>query len=81
MTVRPAACAALLLLSACRQAAAPANVRLIDLFDKAKVEGTPRGKALPPAAAWNFGQPEGDGKDPMLGWKSDARMEGWNRRH
>jgi hypothetical protein len=51
-------------------------VRLVDLFDKAKVEGNPTKKAPPSAALWDFTKASKESDDPMLGWKAGDGVTG-----
>ena len=62
--------------TACNRAKETHMVRLVDLFDKAKVEGNPTKKAPPSAALWDFSKAPKDGGDSMLGWKAADGVSG-----
>ena len=66
----------LLLLTACRRATESKVVRLVDLFDSAKVEGSPSKKAAEPGALWDFSKPAKPGADATLGWKAGDGVTG-----
>jgi hypothetical protein len=66
----------LLLLTACRRATESKVVRLVDLFDSAKVEGSPTKKAAEPGALWDFSKPPKPGADATLGWKAGDGVTG-----
>ncbi len=66
----------LLLLTACRRVPESKVVRLVDLFDSAKVEGSPSKKAAEPAALWDFSKPLKPGGDATLGWKAGDGVTG-----
>ena len=65
-----------LTVTACNRANQSHMVRLVDLFDKAKVEGNPTKKAPPSAALWDFTKASKDSGDPMLGWKAGDGVTG-----
>jgi arylsulfatase A-like enzyme len=67
---------ALLSLTGCRHANESKVVRLIEVFDSAKIEGAPAGKPLAPGALWEFGSPPQGSKDPLLGWKPGDGVAG-----
>jgi arylsulfatase A-like enzyme len=66
----------LVTLAACNRSPQHGVVRLVDSFDKAKVEGNPTKKAPPPVALWNFSTPPKDASDPLLGWKAGDGVTG-----
>jgi arylsulfatase A-like enzyme len=59
-----------LLTAACSRSPEARVVRLVDLFDTANVEGSPKGEPLEPSALWDFSKPPKEGADPLLGWKA-----------
>lgn len=76
MFVRRIALGVLCLFAACRRSPETTAVRLVDLFDSANVEGSPKGEPLSPGALWNFSKPPEDAKDPLLGWKAGDGVSG-----
>jgi arylsulfatase A-like enzyme len=67
---------AVFVLAACSRGPQPGVVRLVDVFDAAKVEGRPQGKELDAGALWDFSRPPKDGSDPLLGWKAGVGVAG-----
>ncbi|MBI1786279.1 MAG: sulfatase [Acidobacteria bacterium] len=68
--------ATLCLLAACRRSPETKVVRLVDVFDTAKIEGSPKGKAPEPGALWDFAKPPQGAADPLLGWKAGDGVAG-----
>src|SRR5207302_1787704 len=66
----------LLLLTACGRAPESEVARLVDLFDSAKVEGSPSKKAAEPGALWDFSKPPKAAADATLGWKAGDGVTG-----
>src|SRR5262249_6375335 len=63
--------------AACSRAPEPSVVRFVDVFDGAKVEGSPAKKAAGPMAIWDFSKPPGGlGADATLGWKAGDGVTG-----
>src|SRR5437773_1467717 len=68
--------AASLLLAACSRPSSVKVVRLVDIFDTAKIDGTPTKTSVTPAALWDFTAAPKDAADPMLGWKAGDGVTG-----
>jgi len=73
---RIALAAALLILSGCRSSRESRVVRLVDVFDSAKVEGAPTGNPPEPSAQWDFSKPPQGAKDALLGWQAGDGVAG-----
>ncbi len=57
-----------LLWIACGGGGGSSDIRLVDVFDAASVEGAPASPDAAPMALWDFSAASGD--DPLLGWKA-----------
>lgn len=73
---RIAVAATLLVLAGCRGSHESRVVRLVDVFETAKVEGAPSGKPPEPAALWDFSKPPQGAKDALLGWQAGDGVSG-----
>src|SRR5450432_860529 len=69
---RYAIAAAVLFLAACSRPRENKVVRLVDIFDTAKIEGTPDSKSLAPKAMWDFAKPEKGAEE----WKAGDGVSG-----
>src|SRR4051812_33644489 len=69
----PAIAALVLCLSACGSKPHESKVvRLIDIFDTAKIEGTPDSQSVAPKALWDFAKPEKGAEE----WKAGDGVAG-----
>jgi arylsulfatase A-like enzyme len=62
--------AALLLLAGCRRAPEVRAIHLVDIFDTARIDGSPNHTSPTPAALWDFSAVPPGHPDDTLGWKS-----------
>jgi arylsulfatase A-like enzyme len=76
MLHRIAVFAVFLFAAGCGRAPEVQVLRLVDVFDTAKIEGSPRGNPLSPGALWDFTKPPAAGGDPLLGWKAGPGVSG-----